>query len=228
MSEIFASPRFGVVISILFYEMGLYLQKKTRSPFLNPYVIAILSIMAVLKVFDIPYESYAAGGEVIQMFLASLTACLAVSVYSEIRVLKEYAIPILAGCASGSLASMGSVYLLCKMLRLDQVMMVSLLPKSVTTSIAIGISNAHGGLESITVFAVVFSGILGSMISPFLIKIFKLRESVSIGLAIGASSHAVGTSRAFEIGRLEGAMSSLAMGICGIMTVLFSMFFFMY
>lgn len=223
MSEIFASPRFGVVLSIGFYELGLYLQKKTRSPFFNPYVIAILSIMGFLKIFNIPYESYEQGASVIQMFLASLTACLAVSIYSEMKILKEYAVPILAGCAVGTVASMGSIYAMCQMFRLDEMMTISLLPKSVTTSIAIGLSNAHGGLESITVFAVVFSGILGSILSPFLIKIFKIHEPVAVGLAIGASSHAVGTSRAFEIGQVQGAMSSLAMSVCGIMTVLFSM-----
>ena len=226
MAEIFASPRFGIVLSIVCYELGLYLQKRTRSPFCNPYVIAIVLIMSFLKLSGIPYESFAEGGEVIQMFLASLTACLAVSVYSEIRILKEYAIPIFLGCISGVLASTGSVFFLCKMFGLEDDIMVSLWPKSVTTSIAIGISNAHGGLESITVFAVVFSGILGSILSPFLIKMLKLREPVAVGLAIGASSHAVGTSRAFEIGQLEGAMSSLAMGICGIITVLVSVLFF--
>lgn len=223
MSEIFALPGFGVVLSIVFYELGLYLQKKTRSPFLNPYVIAILSIIGFLKIFGIPYESYAEGASVIQMFLASLTACLAVSIYSEIKILKKYAIPILVGCGTGSLASMGSIYVMCQLFQMEEWMTISLLPKSVTTSIAIGISNAHGGLESITVFAVVFSGILGSILSPFLIKIFKIREPVAVGLAIGASSHAVGTSRAFEIGQIQGAMSSLSMGICGIMTVIFSM-----
>lgn len=226
MAEIFASPRFGVVISIAFYELGLYLQRKTRSPFCNPYIIAIVSIMIFLKLFGIPYESFAAGGDMIQMFLASLTACLAVSIYSEIRILKEYAVPILLGCMSGVLASMGSVFLLCKIFGMNREMLISLLPKSVTTSIAIGISGAHGGMESITVFAVVISGILGSILSPFLMKIFRMREPVAVGLAIGASSHAVGTSRAFEIGPLEGAMSSLAMGICGMMTVLFSVFIF--
>ena len=156
MSEIFASPRFGVVISIAFYEVGLYLQKRTKSPFFNPYVIAILSIIGFLKAFGIPYESYAKGAEVIQMFLASLPACLAVAIYSEMKILKAYSIPILMGCSVGTLASMSTIYVMCKWFSLNEQMTISLLPKSVTTSIAIGISNSRGGLESITVFAVVF------------------------------------------------------------------------
>ena len=119
---------------------------------------------------------------------------------------------------------MGSVFLLCRLFGLDEAMTWSLLPKSVTTPIAVGIAESHGGISSITVAAVILTGIMGSILAPFLIRIFRVKDSMTAGLAIGACSHAVGTSKAIEIGETEGAMSGLAIGICGIVTVVFSMF----
>ena len=133
-------------------------------------------------------------------------------------------LPILAGCVVGSITSMGSVFLLCRLFGLDEAMTWSLLPKSVTTPIAVGIAESHGGISSITVAAVILTGIMGSILAPFLIRIFRVKDSMTAGLAIGACSHAVGTSKAIEIGETEGAMSGLAIGICGIVTVVFSMF----
>ena len=157
------------------------------------------------------------------MFLAPATACLAVAVYTKLQILKKYALPILVGCAAGSAASMGSVYLLCRLFGLDESLTVSLIPKSVTTPIAVSIAEPAGGMVPITVVAVIFTGILGGIFAPFLIRLFRVSDPVAAGLAIGASSHAVGTSKAIELGEVEGAMSGLAIGICGIITVLFSM-----
>ena len=158
------------------------------------------------------------------MFLAPATSCLAVSVYTRMELLKKNWLPILAGCVAGSLTSMGSVFLLCRLFGLDEAMTYSLVPKSVTTPIAVGIAESHGGISSITVAAVILTGIMGSILAPFLIRIFRVKDSMTAGLAIGACSHAVGTSKAIEIGETEGAMSGLAIGICGIVTVVFSMF----
>lgn len=187
-------------------------------------IIAIVLVIGFLTVFQIPYEAYNNGGSVINMLLAPATACLAVSIYSKIQILKKHWIPILVGCTVGSLSSMLSVYGLCRLFRLDEQMTYALLPKSVTTPIAISISEAHNGFVPITVVAVIFTGILGSMLAPVLIKLFCVRDSLTAGLSIGACSHAVGTSKALEIGETEGAMSGLAIGICGILTVLFSLF----
>ena len=157
------------------------------------------------------------------MFLAPATACLAAAIYTRINILKEYWLPILAGCAAGSAASMASVYGMCRLFGLDDSLTVSLLPKSVTTPIAVSISEPAGGVVPVTVVAVIGTGILGSILAPYLIRLFRIKDPVAAGLAIGASSHAVGTSKAIEIGEVEGAMSGLAIGICGIVTVLFSM-----
>ena len=189
----------------------------------NPLIIAIVLVSGVLLLFKIPYESYNEGGSIINMFLAPATSCLAVSVYTRVELLKRNWLPILAGCVAGSLTSMGSVFLLCRLFGLDEAMTYSLLPKSVTTPIAVGIAEGHGGISSITVAAVILTGIMGSILAPFLIRIFRVKDAMTAGLAIGACSHAVGTSKAIEIGETEGAMSGLAIGICGIVTVVFAM-----
>ena len=222
--ELCASPMFGIALSILTFWIGVKIQKKTKLVICNPLIISIVLCIGVLLIFKIPYESYNEGGSIINMFLGPATACLAVYIYTKLELLKKNWLPILVGCAAGSLTSMVSVFLLCKLMGLDESMTMSLIPKSVTTPIAVSISGAHGGIVPVTVVAVIFTGILGSMLAPTLIRIFRMKDSITAGLAIGACSHAVGTSKAIEIGETEGAMSGLAIGICGILTVLFSLF----
>ena len=223
MSEIFSSPYFGVALSVAAFGIGVKLQQKLKTPVCNPLIIAIVLIAGVLLIFKIPYEAYNVGGEIINMFLAPATACLAVAIYTKIKILKQYWLPILVGCTAGSAASMLSVYGMCRLFGLDESLTLSLMPKSVTTPIAVSIAEPAGGMVPITVVAVIGTGILGSIIAPFLIRVFKVTDSMAAGLAIGASSHAVGTSKAIELGEVEGAMSGLAIGVCGIITVLISM-----
>ena len=224
MEALYTSPYFGVALSVIAFGAGVRIQQKTKSALCNPLIIAIVLIIGVLLVFKIPYDSYNNGGEIINMFLAPATACLAVSIYTKLSILKKYWLPIIVGCIAGSLASMASVYGMCRLFRLDQSLTMSMLPKSVTTPIAVSVAQAHGGVVPVTVVAVIFTGILGSIAAPLFIRIFKVSDSVAAGLAIGACSHAVGTSKAIEIGEVEVAMSGLAIGICGMVTVLFSMF----
>ena len=223
LSELVSSPFFGIALSVAAFSIGVWIQKKTGLVICNPLIIAIVLVSGVLLLFKIPYESYNEGGSIINMFLAPATSCLAVSVYTRVELLKRNWLPILAGCVAGSLTSMGSVFLLCRLFGLDEAMTYSLLPKSVTTPIAVGIAESHGGISSITVAAVILTGIMGSILAPFLIRIFRVKDAMTAGLAIGACSHAVGTSKAIEIGETEGAMSGLAIGICGIVTVVFAM-----
>ena len=223
MQEILASPFFGIWLSIAAFGIGVKLQKKTGLVICNPLIVAIALVSATLLILKIPYESYEAGGAIINMFLAPATACLAVSIYTKAALLKENWIPVGVGAICGSLASMGSVYLMCRLFSLDEAMTASLMPKSVTTPIAVSISEGHGGMVPITVVAVIFTGILGSILAPGLIRLFKVEDPVTAGIAIGACSHAVGTSKALDLGEREGAMSGLAIGICGILTVLFSL-----
>lgn len=223
MISIWESPFFGITLSILAFWMGIKIQKKTKLVICNPLLIAIILCIGFLLIFKIPYEAYDTGGSIINMFLGPATACLAVSIYTKLELLKKNWLPILVGCAVGSATSMLSVLGLCKLLNLDNAMTMSLIPKSVTTPIAVSISSAHGGVVPVTVVAVIFTGILGSILAPTLIKLFRIHDPIVAGLSIGASSHAMGTSKAIEIGETEGALSGLAIGICGIITVLFSM-----
>lgn len=223
MSALFESNFFGIALSIFAFWIGVRINRKTGLVFCNPLIIAIVLISAVLLIFRIPYEAYNNGGAVINMFLAPATACLAVSIYTKIQILKENWLPILVGCSVGSVTSMACVYGMGRLFGLDEEMTYALIPKSVTTPIAVSIAQSHGGLVPVTVIAVIFTGILGSMFAPFLIRLFRVKNPMTAGLAIGACSHAVGTSKAIEIGETEGAMSGLAIGICGIFTVLFSL-----
>ncbi len=224
LAQVYASPFFSITLSIVAYVIGHIIYNKLKTPIANPLLIAIVLVVATLQVLDIPYEVYSEGGSFISLFLAPATTALAVTIYSQIEILKKNIIPVIVGSAMGSLASMACIYLLCQLFGLDNTLTASLLPKSVTTPIAMGVSTSLGGVVPVTVAAVVLTGIMGSVFAPLMIKIFRVKNPVAIGLGIGACSHAVGTSKAIQIGELEGAMSGVAIGVCGLMTVVFAMF----
>ena len=217
------SPFFGVALSVLAFWVGVKIQKKTGLVVCNPLLIGVLLVIGLLLALDIPYEYYDQGGSLINLFLSPATACLAVAIYSKVQLLKENWLPILVGCVVGSAVSMGSILGLCRLFGLDEAMTAALLPKSVTSPIAVSVTQAHGGIPSITVVAVILTGILGSILAPVLIRLFRVKDPVTAGLSIGACSHAVGTSKALELGETEGAMSGLAIGVCGLVTVIFSL-----
>lgn len=224
MQLIFESGLFGLTLTFGVYILTTRLNERTRCPVLHPVLMAILVIIGVLLVFDIPLQDYLDGANIITLMLTPTTALLAYSIYNQLPLLKKYFIPIVAGCLAGSAASMVSVYVLCQVMGLGETLTATMLPKSVTTPIAVSIADSHGGIPSITVVAVVFTGILGSILAPVLIRIFRVRDPMAAGLAIGASSHAMGTSKALELGEVEGAMSGLAIGVCGMVTVILSLF----
>ncbi len=224
LNNLTSSPLFGIVLSFACYCAGLVVQKKFKSPLANPLIVGTILAAAFLLILDIPLENFQIGGKYITLFLAPATAILALSIYRQAKVLKENLLPVLAGTAVGSAVSMSSVLLLCRLFRLDEIMAKSLLAKSVTTAIAIEITAQQGGLPSITVAAVVITGIMGAVFSPLLIKLFRVKDRVAAGLAIGTASHALGTTKALQIGDIEGAMSSIAIGTAGLVTVIFAMF----
>ena len=224
MNAFFETPFFGISITVLAYWAMVRLQNKLKSRLLNPLLMSIVFISAVLIIFKIPYSAYDMGGNIINMFLGPATACLAVSVYLKRQLLKKNWLPIVVGCTVGSFTSMSSVYIMCRLFKLDEALTMALMPKSVTTPIAVSVSEAHGGVVPVTVVAVMITGIFGSIFAPMLIKLFRVKEPFAQGLAIGASSHAMGTSKAIELGETQGAMSGLAIGVCGVITVIFSLF----
>lgn len=217
---------FGLVLSLIAFEIGLFIYKKTKFPLFNPLLIAIALVIGFLVIFDIDYDLYNTGAQFINMFLGPATVVLALPLYKQLKLLKKYLMPILIGIFIGSSVSITSVILLSYIFGLDKVITISLLPKSVTTPIGIEISNQLGGLQPVTVLAIVLSGIIGAIIAPFLCKIFKIKNNIAIGLALGTSAHAIGTTKALELGETEGAMSSLSIGLAGIMTVFLAPIFF--
>lgn len=215
---------FGIVLSIFAFALGVFLNRKTRLPLFNPLLVATALVILVLSLLRIPLDNYRKGAKFISVFLAPATAALAVSVYNQRRILQKYFAPVLIGCLMGSLASMGSAYLLCKAFGLEDALVATMLPKSVTTPIAMAVSETLGGIVPVTVAAVILTGILGAMIAPLLIKTFHVTDPIAQGVAIGTCSHAIGTTKAMELGELQGAMSSIAIGVAGLMTVLISLF----
>lgn len=225
LDAILSSPFFGLMLSALAWSAGVWLQKKTGWTLCNPLIVAAVLIILVLSAFHIPLETYNAGGDLIKLMLGPATAVLALNIYRQRTTLKDAFLPILIGCLVGSLTSVGCVLGLCHLFMLDHALAASLLPKSVTTAIAVGIAESQGGIPGIATAAVVAAGATGAMLAPLFAKLFHITNPMAEGLAIGASSHALGTTRALELGEVQGAMSSIAICVCGILTSFFVLFF---
>ena len=225
MSALLESPYFGVALTVAAYWVGVKIQKKTGLVICNSLLIAALLVIAVLVIFDIPYDAYNNGGSLVTMMLGPATACMAVTIYSKLDQLKKNWLPVLVGCLAGTVTSVVSILVMCRLFGLDQTMTVSMLPKSVTTAIATAVSESQGGIPAITAAATCVTGIGGNLAAPYLVKLFRIKNPVAAGLGIGACSHAIGTARAMELGETEGAMSGLAIGICGLITAVLALFF---
>ena len=211
MNKIVSDGLFGLTLSIVAYKIGVWLNQKFKSPILNPLLIAVAIIIPILKVCHISYDSYNVGGSIITLFLAPATTVLAYSIYLQLKVLKKYWLPILVGCLTSCIVSIGSTIGLCKLC-------------SVTTPIAMSVSEKLGGISGITVAAVIITGIFGAVAAPLLAKLLRIKNPVGIGVGLGCSCHAIGTARALELGEIQGAMSSIALGVAGMMTVIISLF----
>lgn len=220
------SPTFGIFLTLIAYIIGMEINRKFKKAYLNPILIAIIIIISVLSIFKIPQESYLVGGDIITLFLGPATAVLALSVYRERRLLRDHFFAIILGTAVGALASVGSILILGKLLKIDAVTLASLIPKSVTTPIAMAVSSSLGGITAITVIAVIITGIFGGIFAPCFVKIFKIKHPVAKGVAIGSCSHALGTIKAIEMGEDIGAMSGISIAFSGFFTVIFALLFF--
>lgn len=214
------NPMFGILITIIAFEISVLINKKTKLSILNPVFISMIIIIAFLLVLDIDFDSYNNGGNFITFFLTPATVILAVPLYKQFDLLKKNLFPILIGVFVGCLTSISSIIFLSKYLNVNTKIGLSLIPKSITTPIGIEISNQIGGIPSITIVCIIITGVIGAVFGPSICKLFKIKDKVAIGVSIGTSSHALGTTKAMELGETEGAMSSLSIGIAGIITVL--------
>ena len=210
---------FGVFISVVTYEIGALIKRKWNVAIFNPLLISIALIIVFLILFDVDYDTYDFGAQYLSYFLTPATVALAVPLYEQIEPLKNNWKAIIAGILSGALTSALCVLILSIVMGLDHKQYVTLLPKSITTAIGMGVSEEAGGIVTLTVISIIITGILGNIIADWLFQIFKIEEPIAKGLALGTAAHAIGTAKALELGEIEGAMSSLSIAVAGLLTV---------
>lgn len=215
-----SSTTIGIVISILAYEIGVMIRKKTRKDFFNPLLIAIVLVIAVMQLVHIDYPSYQKSAQYLSYLLTPATVSLAIPLYQQMGILKKHFKEVMLSVFAGTLTGLCCILFLSILFRLNHAQYITLLPKSITTAIGIGISEELGGFTTITVAAIIVTGIFGNVIAESMFRLLTIRNPLAKGLALGTASHAVGTAKAMEMGEIEGAMSSLAIVVCGIMTVM--------
>ena len=221
MNDMLCSSVFlGVTLSLAAYFVGMVIKKKFKLAIFNPLLIAIVITIAVLVFCKIDYSSYNEGAKYLSYLLTPATVCLADPLYEQTELLKKHAKAIAAGIISGVLTSLICVFAMALLFNLSHEHYVTLLPKSITTAIGMGVSEQLGGYVNITVAVIIITGVLGNMLAEFVCKVFKITEPVARGIAIGTASHAVGTAKAMEMGEIEGAMSGLSIAVAGLLTVI--------
>ena len=216
----FNSLYFGLALSLFMYFTVDFLKKWVKTSLFNPLLISSLLIILIISLLKIEYSEYNQSAQWLHFMLTPATIVLAVPLYQQFKLLQEHALVIFLGVLSGVIASLISVYLLSLLFGLDQTMLITLLPKSITAAIAIGVAEEYQGIVTITVAAVIITGITGNVIAEPVCKFFRIKNPIAKGIAIGTSSHVVGTSKAMEMGEVEGAMSSLAIVVAGLTTVI--------
>lgn len=210
----------GMFISLASYAAGMWLRKKTGLSFLNPLLVSIVLVILFLSLTGLSYQSYARGAESISFLLTPATICLAVPLYQQINLLKKHWKAVVAGIVSGVVSSLVCILLLALLFRFDHKTYVTFLPKSITTAIGMGVADELGGYVSLAVVVIIITGVIGNVLAEAVLKLFRIEDPIAKGIAIGSSSHAVGTAKAMEIGAVEGAMSSLSIVVCGLLTVI--------
>ena len=226
MNNILSSSTFcGLFLTLATYVLAMGIKKKFKSGLVNPLLIAIVICIAVLLLFKIDYGTYNQGARYISVLLTPATVCLAVPLYMQLEKLKKNFPAIMAGIMSGVLTSLGSIFLMSKVFGFSREEFITFLPKSITTAIGMSVSEEMGGYVAITVTAIIITGVFGNIICEAALKLFGIRNKIAKGIAIGTASHAIGTSKAMEIGEIEGAMSSLSIVVSGILTVILASLF---
>ena len=220
MSEFTETSMFaGVTVSLLAYIIGALLKKKFKLAIFNPLLISIVLTIIMLVFADIDYDVYAQGADYLSWFLTPATVCLAIPLYEQWELLKHNVKAVMLGITAGVLTSLTTVLVLSLIMHLSHEEYVTLLPKSITTAIGMGVSEELGGYVTITVAVIIVTGVIGNIFGELLCKIFRITEPISKGIAFGSASHAIGTAKAMELGDVEGAMSSLSIAVSGILTV---------
>lgn len=218
--QIFNSPLFGVFLTIITFVIGVEIQKKLNLKFLSPMLTSSVLIILFLLVFKIPYSNYKTGADILTFFVAPSTVVLAVPLYKNLHIVKKYFFPILIGCLIGIFVGILTGVLLSNIFGINKEIIISMLPKSVTSAIGFEISKKIGAIMEITMVFIVFCGIVGYIVSDFIFKIFKIENKIAKGVALGSCSHVLGTAKAIELGEIEGSVSTVSISISGIIAVI--------
>jgi predicted murein hydrolase (TIGR00659 family) len=222
--EVMASILY-IVLTILVYLVSNKIYKKFNNAVLNPIITSSIVILIILSIFKVPFAEYNKGGKFISDFLGPIVVVLAIPLYKNKNEIIKNFMPIIGGIIAGIITSFITVLVLSKIFNIDNAIMLSLLAKSITTPMAVESTKLLGGNESITLLAVLLTGLIGSAIAPAVIKYSKIKNNIAKGIAVGTSSHAIGTSKAVEMGEEIGATSSLAIGVTGLITILLIIIF---
>lgn len=226
MDELFRESLYaGVSLSLAAYAIGVFLKRYLKLAVFNPLLVSIALVIAFLVLTDVRYESYYAGAQYLSWLLTPATVALAIPLYEKRGALVKNARAILVSLFVGAVTSLLTVWVLAALLKLDHEMYATLLPKSITTAIGMGVAEELGGHVTIAVAVIVLTGVLGNVFGVYLCRLFRITHPVAKGLAFGASSHAIGTTKAMELGEVEGAMSGLAIAVSGVMTVVLAPIF---
>ncbi|MDD6435290.1 MAG: LrgB family protein [Clostridiales bacterium] len=211
---------FGVAVSLMTYFAGVELKKRFKWGFLNPLLLSIIFTTAIISLAKVDYQCYYAGAKYLSYLLTPATICLGIPLYEQFEILKKNVAAILAGIISGVITSLTCILGMALIFNFSHKEYVTFLPKSITTAIGMGVSEEFGGYVSVTVAIIIITGVLGNVIGPGVLKLFRIKEPVAKGIALGTAAHAVGTSKAMELGETEGAMSSLSVVVAGLLTVI--------
>lgn len=214
------SPIMWITLTIGLYLIAGALNKKWPNPLFTPLVFSIVVIILILVFMDIPLETYTIGGQFFNLFITPATVALAIKLHKNIEHLRKYYHAILTGILTGVLFHTLLIFGFSFLFQFEEDMVATLIPKSITTAIAVGVSESLGGIISLTVGVVVFTGVIGALVAPTVFRLFKIDDPVAQGIAIGSSSHAMGTTKAIELGDVQGAMSGLSIVLTGIVVVI--------
>jgi len=226
MAEFFKESAYiAVAVSLIAYSFGSWLKRKFKLGLLNPLLISIMCTIAFLLAVKVDYETYKGGAQVLTWFLTPATVSLAIPLYEEWELLKANVKAVVFGILSGVITSLVTILVLSVLLGLNHKQYVTLLPKSITVAMGMGLSEELGGYVIITISVIAITGVLGNVFGDAICKLFRIKEPIAKGLAFGTATHAIGTARAMEIGEVEGAMSGLSIAVAGVFTVILAPIF---
>lgn len=220
IQNLFQYDVFVLVLVVGIYLLSIKLHLKIRFPLLNPVLITILVLIGLLIILDVPYATFKKSSQMINFLLGPSVVALGYILHKQIHYLKGNVVSVLTSITVGAVVGIASILLVGKLFGADQTLIASLAPKSVTTPIAMVLSESNGGIPALTAVVVVVAGVMGSIIAPPIMNWLGIKSPIAKGIALGASSHGVGTATAIQMGAIEGALSGLAIGIMGTITSL--------